>query len=90
MAGLLKKLPQETEKGKAIVKATFKSSHAGIIAGCQVTEGTITRSNHIRLCQTMEKWFGKERSFSKTSKEDVREVQKGIECGIFSLASQIS
>jgi translation initiation factor IF-2 len=37
MAGLLEKIAVETEKGKAIVKATFKSSHTGIIAGCQVT-----------------------------------------------------
>lgn len=82
MAGLLDKIAQETEKGKAIVKATFKSSHAGVIAGCQVTEGVIQRSNHIRVKRGEEVvWKGTIASLKRV-KEDVREVQKGLECGI--------
>ena len=82
MAGLLEKIAQETEKGKALVKATFKSSHTGIIAGCQVTEGTIQRNNHIRVRRGEEVvWTGTISSLKRV-KEDVREVQKGVECGI--------
>lgn len=82
MAGLLDKIAQETEKGKAMVKATFKSSHAGVIAGCQVTEGVIQRSNHIRLRRGQEVvWKGTIASLKRV-KDDVREVQKGLECGI--------
>ncbi len=82
MTGLLERLAQETEKGKAIVKATFKSSHAGVIAGCQVTEGAIHRSNHIRIRRGEEViWKGTIASLKRV-KEDVREVQKGLECGI--------
>jgi translation initiation factor IF-2 len=82
MAGLLEKLAQETEKGKAIVKTTFKSSQAGIIAGCQVTEGTIHRNNYARLRRGEEVvWKGTIASLKRV-KEDVREVQKGLECGI--------
>lgn len=82
MSGLLEKLAQENEKGKAIVKATFKSSHTGIIAGCQVTEGVIHRNNHVRLRRNNEViWKGTIASLKRV-KEDVREVQKGIECGI--------
>lgn len=82
MTGLLDKIAQETEKGKAIVKATFKSSHAGVIAGCQVTEGSIHRSNHIRVRRGDEVvWKGTIASLKRV-KEDVREVQKGLECGI--------
>jgi translation initiation factor IF-2 len=82
MAGLLDKLAQETEKGKALVKATFKSSQAGIIAGCQVIEGAIHRSNNIRVRRGDEViWKGTIASLKRV-KEDVREVQKGLECGI--------
>lgn len=82
MSGLLDKIAQETDKGKAIVKATFKSSHAGVIAGCQVIEGSIARNNHIRLKRGQEViWKGTIASLKRV-KEDVREVQKGMECGI--------
>ncbi|MFI0435289.1 MAG: translation initiation factor IF-2 [Parachlamydiaceae bacterium] len=82
MSGLLDKIAQETEKGKAMVKATFKSSHAGIIAGCQVTEGSIHRSNNIRVRRGNDIiWKGTIASLKRV-KEDVREVQKGFECGI--------
>lgn len=82
MTGMLEKIAQETEKGKAIVKATFKSSHTGIIAGCQVTEGTIHRNDHIRIRRGEEiAWTGTISSLKRV-KEDVREVQKGVECGI--------
>lgn len=82
MGGLLEKIAQETEKGKALVKATFKSSHAGVIAGCQVIEGTIHRSNNIRVRRGEEiVWKGNISSLKRV-KEDVREVQKGLECGI--------
>ncbi|MBX9695200.1 MAG: translation initiation factor IF-2, partial [Cyanobacteria bacterium] len=82
MLGLLEKIAQETEKGKAIVKATFKSSQAGVIAGCQVTEGTIHRNNYIRLRRDGEVVWKGTISSLKRVKEDVREVQKGLECGI--------
>ena len=82
MTGLLEKIAQETEKGKALVKATFKSSQAGIIAGCQVIEGSIHRSNYIRVRRDNEVvWKGTIASLKRV-KEDVREVQKGLECGI--------
>lgn len=82
MAGMLDKIALETEKGKAIVKAIFKSSQTGMIAGCQVTEGTIHRSNHLRLRRGEEiVWKGTISSLKRV-KEDVREVQKGLECGI--------
>jgi len=82
MAGQLDKIAQETEKGKALVKATFKSSHTGIIAGCQVIEGSIHRSNHVRLKRGEEVVWKGAISSLKRVKEDVREVQKGMECGI--------
>lgn len=82
MGGLLDKIAQETEKGKALVKATFKSSHAGVIAGCQVIEGSIHRNYNVRVRRGAEVvWSGTIASLKRV-KEDVREVQKGFECGI--------
>lgn len=82
LGGLLDKIAQETDKGKAEVKATFKSSQHGIIAGCIVTEGTINRNNSIRLRRGKDiVWKGTIASLKRV-KEDVREVSKGIECGI--------
>jgi translation initiation factor IF-2 len=82
MAAILDKLPIETDKGKAEVKAIFKSSHSGVIAGCMVIEGTINRNNHIRVNRGGQIIWKGPISSLKRVKEDVREVQKGFECGI--------
>lgn len=82
MAGTLDKVAQEEVKGRAVVRATFKSSQHGNITGCQVIEGTIHRSNKLRLIrQEAVIWQGDMSSLRRV-KEDVREVQKGVECGI--------
>jgi translation initiation factor IF-2 len=82
MKNLLDKIAIETERGKAMVKALFKSSHTGLIAGCQVTEGVVQRNNHIRVKRANEVIWKGTISSLKRVKEDVKEVQKGIECGI--------
>lgn len=82
MRQLLDKIEQETDTGSAIVKAVFKSSQLGIIAGCQVTEGTIKRQHLVRQIRNKDViWKGKIASL-KRIKEDIKEVQKGFECGI--------
>lgn len=82
MAGLLDKLEQENDKGKALVKATFKASQLGTIAGCQITEGSIHRNNQIRVMRGGEAVWKGGISSLKREKDDVREVLKGLECGI--------
>lgn len=82
MQGLLDKIVKETDTGSALVKATFKASQLGVIAGCQVIEGTIKRNNQIRVIRDDQViWKGAIASLKKV-KEDVREVSKGYECGI--------
>jgi len=82
MTELLDKIAEENEKGKAEVRTVFKSSQLGLIAGCIVSEGTIHRNNHVRVIREGEMvWKGSIASLKRV-KEDVREVQKGIECGI--------
>lgn len=82
MRSLLDKIEQETDVGAILVKAVFKSSQLGNIAGCQVTEGTVKRQNFIRQIRGKDQiWKGKMASL-KRLKEDVKEVQKGFECGV--------
>ncbi len=82
MTGLLDKIEQENDKGKAEIKAIFKSSQLGNIAGCQVTEGSIFRNNRIRVMRNGEQiWKGGISSLRRIN-DDVREVTKGLECGI--------
>jgi translation initiation factor IF-2 len=82
MSGLLDKIAQETERGKADVLATFKSSQHGVIAGCIVTEGSIHRNHSVRIKRNKEVIWKGSISSLKRVKEDVREVNKGLECGI--------
>lgn len=82
LRSLLDKIEQENEMGVAEVKAIFKSSQLGLIAGCQVIDGIIKRSNHARVKRGNDIiWEGSIASLKKV-KEDVREVSKGQECGI--------
>jgi translation initiation factor IF-2 len=82
MKSLLDKLAQETDTGALIVKAVFKSSQLGNIAGCQVTDGLVKRQHHIRQIRGKEMiWKGKMASLKRV-KEDVKEVKEGLECGV--------
>lgn len=82
MRGMLDKLAQETDIGTAEVKALFKASQIGLIAGCSVTDGVIKRSAHVRQVRDGKViWKGPIHSLKRV-KEDVREVSKGYECGI--------
>lgn len=78
----LDKIMQENNQGLALVKQVFKASQLGKIAGCQVTEGNIKRAHKVRLLREgKEIWKGSIASL-KREKDDVKEVQKGFECGI--------
>jgi translation initiation factor IF-2 len=82
MLGMLE--PEEVEEslGMAEVRQTFRASRVGTIAGCQVTQGKITRNAKVRLVRdgtiVFEGSIGSLRRF----KDDVREVDEGMECGI--------
>lgn len=81
MLALLDKIPQENEKGKAHVIATFKSSKLGTIAGCMIDDGTIRRNHHIRILRNGQKlWQGEILSMKREANE-VNEAHKGVECG---------
>lgn len=82
MLGMLDKIVQEKDVGKAEVKATFKSSQLGVIAGCQVLDGTVSRNNQMRVMRDGKQVHKGPIASLKRNKDDVREVAKGAECGI--------
>lgn len=82
MKGMLEPEYEEVVLGRAEVRALFKVPGVGVVAGCFVTEGKITRNANIRvLRQGIVVYEGKIASL-KRFKDDVREVMSGYECGI--------
>jgi translation initiation factor IF-2 len=82
MEGMLE--PEEVEEtlGQAEVKELFKASRVGTIAGCQVTDGKVVRGGAVRLVRDgTVVWTGRIGSLRRF-KDDVSEVEEGLECGI--------
>jgi translation initiation factor IF-2 len=82
MEGLLDPDTQEKITGKAIVKQVFKLSSVGTVSGCTVTEGKVQRGVKVRLLRDNVIIFEGNTAAIKRFKEDVKEVEKGYECGI--------
>ncbi len=82
MEGMLAPEVEEIIVGNAEVREVFKISKVGTIAGCMVTDGSIKRSNPIRLIRDgIVVYAGKLHSL-KRFKEDASEVRSGFDCGI--------
>ncbi len=82
MEGMLE--PEEVEEalGQADVLELFKASKVGTIAGCSVTDGRLTRGAEVRLVRDgTVAWTGRIGSLRRF-KDDVREVEAGLECGV--------
>ncbi len=83
LKGMLKPVYEEVELGKAEIRAIFKSSKVGNIAGCMVTEGSVRRNGKARLVRD-----GAVVSENVTiqslrrEKDDATEVRDGFECGM--------
>lgn len=82
MEGLLDPDMKEKVLGKAVVKQVFRLSTYGTISGCSVIEGKIQRGTKARLLRDNIIVFEGNISSLKRFKDDVREVEKGYECGI--------
>ena len=82
MAGLLDPTYKEVVIGHAEVRATFKVPKVGIIAGCYLSEGKITRQAEVRVIRDGIVIHEGHIESLKRFKEDVKEVQTGFECGI--------
>ena len=83
LTGMLEPEVKEKVLGRAEVRAVFKISKIGTVAGCYVLNGTISRaSDGIRVIRDNIVVYEGKISSLKRFKEDVREVQAGYECGI--------
>ena len=80
--GMLKPTEEEHQTGQAEVRETFRVPKAGLIAGCMVTEGEISRDDRVRVVRdgvvVFDGYFGSMRRF----KDDVKSVKAGYECGL--------
>lgn len=82
MSGLLEPVLEEHVIGRTEVKEVFRVPKVGAVAGCQVTDGHVTRNAKARLLRDGVVVFDGKISSLKRFKEDVKEVQSGYECGI--------
>ncbi len=82
LKGRLKPEFYEETLGLAEVRATFKISRLGVVAGCYVTEGKITKDSRVRLLREGSIIFEGEIASLRRFKEDVNEVKSGFECGV--------
>ena len=82
MSGKLAPEFKEEIVGLAEVRDVFKSPKLGAIAGCMVTEGTVKRSNPIRVLRDNVVIYEGELESLRRFKDDVQEVKSGTECGI--------
>ncbi|UTC24825.1 translation initiation factor IF-2 [Candidatus Comchoanobacter bicostacola] len=72
----------ESKLGTGRVKAVFRSSKFGQIAGCDVLEGIIKRGAKVRFTRGDKVIFDGEINSLKKEKDTVSEARKGTECGI--------
>jgi len=82
MSGMLSPDFKEEIIGLAEVRDVFRSPKFGLIAGCMVIEGTVKRSNPIRVLRDNVVIYEGELESLRRFKDDVNEVKQGTECGI--------
>ncbi|AWB09949.1 translation initiation factor IF-2 [Thermodesulfobium acidiphilum] len=80
--GLLPPKYEETILGRAEVRQTFKVPKIGLVAGCYVVDGKVTRDAKVRVLRDNVIIHEGELSSLKRFKDDVKEVNQGYECGI--------
>ena len=83
LSGMLEPEIREKLHGHVEVRAVFKHSKVGSIAGCYVTDGHVQRGSKIRLTRggiVVTEDLSIETL--KRVKDDVKEVKAGLECGI--------
>tara|TARA_R110002049_G_scaffold27321_3_gene94409 strand:- start:44090 stop:46945 length:2856 start_codon:yes stop_codon:yes gene_type:complete len=80
--GRLKPEERIVELGRALVKQVFSISRVGTIAGCYVAQGSIQRGCRIRVNRDGRTIGDYELGTLRRIKEDVKEVPRGMECGI--------
>ncbi|MGX7108388.1 translation initiation factor IF-2 [Facklamia miroungae] len=82
MKGLLDPEYVEEVTGQAVVRETYSVSKLGTIAGSFVLDGFIERTSKVRLIRDNIVIYEGDLASLKRFKDDAKEVNKGLECGI--------
>ncbi|MDO4929406.1 MAG: translation initiation factor IF-2, partial [Corynebacterium sp.] len=83
LKGMLKPIYKENEIGRAEIRAIFKASAVGLIAGCMVESGKVRRNASARLVRDGNVIVEKTTIESlRREKDDATEVAQGYECGM--------
>jgi translation initiation factor IF-2 len=83
LKGMLKPEFEESTLGQAEIRAIFRSSKLGNIAGCMVTSGVIRRNAKVRLIRDGAVVAENlDLASLKREKDDASEVREGFECGL--------
>jgi translation initiation factor IF-2 len=82
LEGLLRPEEREVVVGDAEVRQLFRVPRVGVVAGCFVRHGTISRQNRVRVIRDGVEVYDGTISSLRRFKDDVREVREGFECGI--------
>ena len=82
MLGLLDYTYKEIWQATAEVRMTFKVPKAGVVAGCYIADGKVSRNSQVRLLRDNVVIYEGKIASLKRFKEDAGEVRSGLECGI--------
>jgi translation initiation factor IF-2 len=82
LKGMLEPEDKETIIGHAEVRALFRISKLGNIAGCRVTDGELRRNARLRVLRHGESVREGPVSSLRHLQDDVREVRAGFDCGV--------
>ena len=82
MMGMLDPEYEEKVIGSAEVRQLFKFSKVGTIAGSYVTDGIIKSNSKVRVVRDSAVIYDGEINSIQREKDTVKEVKKGLECGI--------
>jgi len=83
LKGMLKPEYEEASLGQAEIRAIFRSSKIGNIAGCMVTSGVIRRNAKCRVIRDGNVVADNlDLASLKREKDDASEVREGFECGL--------
>ena len=82
MKGMLDPEYEEKVIGTAEVRQLFKFSKVGTIAGSYITDGIIKSNSKVRVVRDSAVIYDGEINSIQREKDTVKEVKKGLECGI--------
>jgi translation initiation factor IF-2 len=83
MEGMLEPMLKERILGRAEVRQMFTIPKAGLVAGCYVVDGTMSRNSvGVRVIRDNVVVYEGKLGSLRRFKDDVREVQQGYECGM--------